>query len=171
MFCSTGVVLITVLPTVTDELEETFTISLVATSNDVTIDPALRRAVIIVRRNGSPFGMISFLGEALMTQRIKEEATTSTLSLPLERDGELFLTVGVSYIVSRAGGTDPVETDVVPVLGTVIFPPLEGLFSIDLTIISDGDAEGDETFLVTLLAPTGGASVNPQANTANFIIR
>ena len=168
---STGVIQITVLRAVSDELEETFTISLVSTTNDVEIDTELRTAAITVRQNGSPFGVISFLGEALMTQQVKEEAITSTLSLSLERDGDLFLTVGVSYAVSREGSTDPVGTDVVPVSGTVMFPPLQGRVSIDLTILPDDDAEADETFLVTLLAPTGGASINSRANTAIFIIK
>ncbi len=157
------------LPTSTDEQEETFSVFLTSSTGSVLLDPTLNRVVITVEQNGSPFGIISFLGEALSPQRVDEQ---STLSLPLERNGDLSVAVDVTYTVSRVpGNEDPVSLDVTPAAGVISFPVLQGRTSIDLVILTDNVAEPDETFIVTLTGTTGGASINPQANTATFVIK
>ena len=156
-------------PTSDDEQQEMFSVFLTSSTGNVILDPTLSRAVITVEQNGSPFGIISFLGEALTTQRVVEQ---SVLRLPLERSGDFSTATDVSYRVSRVpGGGDPVQSDVTPPAGVISFPLLQGRTSIDLTILDDDVAEPDETFVVTLTATTGGASINPQANTATFIIK
>lgn len=152
-----------------DEQEESFTLTLTSTTNEVLIDPALNSITITVQQNGSPLGVVSFLGDAIRTQRVTEDFV---LSLPLARDGDLDAVVDVSYVVSRVAGDGlPVALDVTPASGTVAFPILQGRASIDLTILTDSVAESDEMFNVTLSAVTAGASINPQASTAMFIIK
>ena len=165
--------MIIVLPTATDEPEETFTVSLTSITNNVLIDSTRSRVVITVGQNGSPFGIISFLGDAISTQRVMEGDDAVIFSLPLVRDGDLSGAVSVSFVVSRVDndGAEPVSLDVTPTSGTVLFPVLQGRISIDLTILPDDIAESDELYQVTLLQPTGGASINPQASIATFIIR
>lgn len=168
VFVRFGQIVILILPTSTEEREEIFTITLSSATNNVLIDSLLSRVQITVQQNGSPFGVVSFLGDAIRTQRVSEG---SALSLPLERDGDLMVSVDVSYVVSRVGVTDPVQTDVTPASGTVTFPVLQGRTSIILNIAIDGVGEIDETFSVTLTGATSGTTVNPQANTAVFIIK
>ena len=156
----------------TAEREETFTVSLISTNNDVIIDSTLNRVAITVEQNGSPLGVVSFLGDALSTQRVTEGAVSTTFTLPLERDGDNSAPVDVNYIVSRISGDGgPVSLDVTPASGTATFPVLQGRTAIVLTILADQVAELDETYSVRLLSASSGATINPQANTANFIIR
>lgn len=172
---SFGLISITVLPLGSmeiDETEETFTVSLISTTNNVIIDSTLSRVVITVEQNGSPFGVVSFLGEALSTQSVTEQAVSSTFVLPLERDGDNSAAVDVSYVVSRVGGDgQAVALDVTPASGSVAFPVLQGRTEIVLTIIADQLAELDEAYSVRLLSASNGATINSQASTANFIIR
>lgn len=154
------------------EREEMFTISLVSTTNEVLIDSNLNRVTITVQQNGSPLGFISFLGEALSTQRVTEQAVSSIFTLSLERDGDNSAPVDVSYAVSRIGGDgQSVALDVIPISGSVTFPVLQGRTTIDLTILADEEAELDETFSVQLLGASNGATINPLASTASFIIK
>lgn len=144
--------------------------SLVSSTNNVVIDPTLSRVVISVEQNGSPFGVVSFLGDILGTQRVTEEAVPSVLSLPLERDGDFSAPIDVTYAVTRIDSAESAALDVSPVSGTVTFPVLRGRTSLDLTILADDIPEQDEIFSVTLLGATGGATINTQANMASFII-
>ena len=152
-----------------DEQEESFTLTLTSTTNNVLIDPALNNVTITIQQNGSPLGVVSFLGDAIRTQRVTEGFN---LSLPLARDGDLDAGVDVSYVVARVNGDGmPVALDVTPVSGTVTFPVLQSGASIALTILTDSIAEIDEMFSVTLSPVTAGISINPQASTAMFIIK
>ena len=172
LHCSSGIIRITVLPFSGDEAVEVFTVTIVSTTNGVAIDSALRATTITVQQTGTPFGIVNFQGEVLRSLVVvMEQATPTTLSLPLERSGQLSLTVGVGFTVSRVGGDEPVENDVAPVSGTIMFPPLSSQTSLDLTIIADGVGEMNETFMVTLDNSTGGATLNPQASTVTFVIR
>lgn len=171
LVCSAGAIEIIVLPTTSDEQQESFTVSLISSTGNVAIDSSLSSVVITVQQNGSPFGTVSFLGDAITTQRVMEQDTSSTLSLPLERDGGLSASVSVSYLVSRSGSNEQAQLDVAPVSGTAVFPAFVGRTTLDLTILQDDTPEQDETFSVTLLSATGGAAINPLANTATFIIK
>ena len=153
----------------TAEREEMFSVFLTSTSNDALIDPTLSSVTITVQQNGSPLGVVSFLGEALSPQRVEER---TMLSLPLERTGDNSAAVSVSFVVSQiAGDGQPVAVDVSPASGTVAFPVLQGRANIVLTIVGDEEPESDETFQVALSAVTNGATLNPQADTAVFIIK
>lgn len=173
--CSSGTIFIMVLPLptmATAEREEIFTVSLISTTNDVIINSALNRVAITVEQNGSPSGVVSFLGDALSTQRVTEGAVNTIFSLPLERDGDNSAPVDVGFVVSRVNGDgEPVALDVTPSSGTATFPVLQGRTDIVLTIIADQVAELDEAYSVQLTSVSSEASINPQANTANFIIR
>ena len=160
--------MIMVLPTTTDEQEEVFTVNLSSATNNVLIDSSLQQVQITVQQNGSPFGVVSFLGDALRTQRVSEG---TDLILPLERGGDLLAPVDVTFIVSQVDSTDPAQPDVNPATGTVTFPILQGRTSLVLGIIMDDVAELDEMFRVTLTGATSGANINPLANSANFIIK
>ena len=166
-----GVLRISVLPSTGDEAEERFLVTIRSTTNGVAIDSSLSSAPITVRQAGMPFGVVNFQGDVLQPQAVVEQATPTTLLLPLERSGLLTLTVSVDFTVSRVGVADVgVEEDVTPASGTVMFPPLVGQTTLDLTILSDSVGEMNETFVVILTNPTGGASLNPQASSSSFTI-
>ena len=158
-----------VLPSNTDEAEESYIVTLVLASNDVTISPALASVTITVQQIGNPQGVVSFIGDVLSGQRVNEG---TTLSLPVVRTGAVDVELTVSYIVTRNGGSGPVSDDVTPATGTVIMPLGIRQVNLDLSIVADGVAELDESFQVVLTGTNiNGVGVDLQANTAPFTVR
>ena len=168
--CRSGAIEIIVLPSSVDEAEERFTVTLNRVSNNIVIDSARSQATITVAQRGSPFGEISFLGEALAGQRVNEQSTNSTISLSVARTGDLSGSVQVSFTVTRVGSQDPVELDLYPSSGTVFFPSGIGQVSLQLTVLADDLSEMDETFAVALAQTTGGAVISSQGGIATLII-
>ena len=70
-------------------------------------------------------------------------------------------TVTVDY--ATADGTAHEGDDYVSTSGTLTFAPHERLKTVDVTIISDGVAEPDETFFLNLSNESSGTMVDPQA--------
>lgn len=167
-----GMIEIIVLPSSGDEAEEVFTVTLTRVSNNILLDPASSQATITVGQRGTPFGEVSFLGESLAGVRTNEQSTNSTISLSVARTGDLTGAVQVSFAVTRIGGSqDPVELDLIPSSGFVIFPSGIGQVSLQFTVLADDLSEMDETFSVALTRATGGATINSQAATATLIIK
>ena len=69
--------------------------------------------------------------------------------------------VTVDY--ATADGTAHEGDDYVSTSGTLTFAPHERLKTVDVTIISDGVAEPDETFFLNLSNESSGTMVDPQA--------
>jgi hypothetical protein len=165
---------ILVLPSNGDEAEEMFTVTLTRVSNNIFLDSARSQASITVAQRGTPFGEVSFLGESLAGVRTNEQSTNSTVSLSVARSGDLTGTIQVSFAVTRvgsAGSQDPVELDLIPSSGFVIFPSGIGRVSLQLTVLADDLSEMEEMFSVALTRATGGATINSQAGTATLIIK
>ena len=166
---------IIVLPSSGDEAEEMFTVTLTRVSNNLFLDSARSQATITVAQRGTPFGEVSFLGESLTGVRTNEQSTNSTVSLSVARTGDLTGAIQVSFAITRIGGSagsqDPVELDLVPSSGFVLFPSGIGQVSLQLTVLADDLSEMDETFSVALTRATGAATINSQAATATLIIR
>lgn len=158
------------LPSSGDEVEEMFTVTLNSASSNVFLDSTRSQASITVEQVGSPFGEISFLGEALAGIRTNEQNTNSTISFAVARSGDLLGTSQVFYTVSRIGSSDPVSLDVLPSSGSFLFPAGVGQASLQLMILADDVSEMDETFTVVLTGSTGGATINLQASSATFVI-
>ena len=171
---SSGVIEVVVLPSNDDEVEESYVVTLQLASNNVFVDSDLSSVVITVGQMGTPFGVISFIGDVIgdqRVQRVNEENTPLILSLPVIRTGGNTLTVSVSYIVTRVGTGDSPGVDVIPVTGTVELPAGIGQANLDLTILPDDVSELDESFQVTLIGSNAvGVTIDPSADTAGFII-
>ena len=163
-----GVISFFVLPSNTDEAEESFIVTLVLASNDVAINSALASVTITVQQLGNPQGAVSFIGDVLSEQRVNEG---TTLSLPVVRTGAVDVELTVSYVVMNIDGS-PVSGDVAPPTGTVVMPLGISQVNLELLLLMDGMAELDESFQVVLTSTNiNGVGVDPQANTAPFTIR
>ena len=168
--CRSSTIEIIVLPSSVDEAEEMFTVTLSSASNNVLLDSLRNQASITVDQVGTPFGEISFLGEALAGIRANEQSTNSTVSFTVARTGALVGTLQVFFTVTRVGSTDPAELDVFPSSGSFLFADGIGQTSLQLTILADDISEMDETFAVVLTGSTGGAVINSQASAATLTI-
>ncbi len=84
-----------------------------------------------------------------------EAELTVSLSTPVAQ------TVTVDY--ATADGTATAPADYVATAGTITFLPGETAHTIIVPIVDDSEPEGDETFVVNLSNPSGGATiVDPQ---------
>ena len=168
----TGQIEIIVLPSSADEAEEMFTVTLTQVSNNIFLDSARSQATVTVAQRGTPFGEVSFLGESLAGVQTNEQSANSTVSLSVARTGDLSGAIQVSFAVTRVGSSqDPVELDLTPSSGFVVFPSGIGQVSLQLTVLADDLSEMDETFSVALTRATGGATINSQAATATLVIK
>ena len=169
---SSGVINIDVLATSdADEPEETFVVRLLTASSNVLVDPQLDTVSITVLEKGQPFGVISFLGDALSLQTVTEEEVDSLYAIPLTRSGPAAGSVDVSFIVTRSDGSlDSPSLDVSPASGVATFDVGMSLTELRLDILADGVPELNETYSVSLTQPTGGAAINTLADTSSFVI-
>ena len=85
----------------------------------------------------------------------------SVVHIPVRLSSEMDNSVTVDY--ATADGTAHEGDDYVSTSGTLTFAPHERLKTVDVTIISDGVAEPDETFFLNLSNESSGTMVDPQA--------
>ncbi len=97
------------------------------------------------------------------TYRVSEGA--GNVSVTVVRSVALFREVTVHYSTSPTGAhpASP-NADYGAVAGLVTFAPNQTTAFITIPIVPDGQAEGDETFLVTLSAPGSGAVLGSPAS-------
>jgi hypothetical protein len=108
-------------------------------------------AVLTIRDN-DPAGVFSF---SAATYRAAEAAGKAVVTV--RRSGGATGTATVTY--ATADGTALGSSDYTPTNGVLTFPTGVTSRTISVPLAKDGVAEGDETFRVSLSAPTGGATL------------
>ena len=106
------------------------------------------------------------------TDAVKAEGNTGTTDFEFEvsRTGDTSGEVSVTYTVMGTGANATNADDFdTPLTGTVTFVAGDDVETLTLRVNGDTMAESDETFSVTLSAPTGGASIS--AGVANGTIQ
>jgi large repetitive protein len=127
-----------------DETDETFTLTLSAPTNATIAD-------------GSGLGTISDDDAAPSVSvndvaRVEGDAGTVTATFTLTLSAASGRSVGVDW--TTVGGTATAGTDYVTANGTLVFAPGETTKTVGVTVNADTLDEDDETFTVTLSAPT-----------------
>ncbi|KAK7486800.1 hypothetical protein BaRGS_00021947, partial [Batillaria attramentaria] len=121
-------------------------------------------ANIIISANDYPNGVITFeatseTSNEIPMQPINEDAYSIARFTVLRNQGT-FDEVSVIWTVERADGkTEPVEQDVGPQNGTLVFADGENRKDIELTIVQDSLPEPSEQFDITLVSATGDAQI------------
>ncbi|XP_071965307.1 adhesion G-protein coupled receptor V1-like isoform X2 [Antedon mediterranea] len=190
---STAVIVITIKADSTPELDETVFVSLVRVVNPGT--PHSDRGAVIsstdytakmtILANDSPHGVFAWSVGSLFTSVSEPEGQTSfTVGLQVIREQGLQGTVSVSYSTFEAVGL-PIaqqaksDRDYVSRVGYVTMGDGISSDSVTITILSDTNAEGPETFFVNLTSvelltgsPISGAppSVKNDQNVAEVVI-
>ena len=124
------------------EGNETFTVSLSPPQN-ATLQKGVGTATI-EDNDGPDLPML-----AIDDVTVSEDAGSAVFNVRL--DGQSTATVTVAYQTSN--GTAIAGEDYTPTDGTLTFLPNETVRTIAVTVLDDGDAEGEETFRVTLSRP------------------
>ncbi|RME10613.1 MAG: hypothetical protein D6802_08910 [Ardenticatenia bacterium] len=107
-------------------------------------------------------------GDLRFRQATYAVAEGSALVVTVERVGGTDGTVSVEYV--SADGTATSGNDYVPVSGTLTFAPGETSKTFTLTTLQDTNDEPDETIILTLQNPTGGATLaSPSQATVTII--
>ena len=78
--------------------------------------------------------------------------------------------VAALHLIPIPGDANP-SLDVQPSSGTILFGSGLNRVELSLSVLDDTEPELEETFTVILSQPTGGATLNPQADRATFTIR
>lgn len=121
---------------------------------------------IIINANDNPSGIITFQpvtegSSAIPVKRVNEDIYSIATFKVLRNQGT-FGEVSIDWVIQRADGrTEPVEQDVGPVSGRLVFASGENEKSIELTIVQEILPEPAEQFNVILQASsvTGEAKV------------
>ncbi|MBA3708345.1 MAG: hypothetical protein H0W83_05965, partial [Planctomycetes bacterium] len=142
----------------TAENDETFTLTLTLPTGGATLGTAARIETII---DNDP--QIAF---ASATGSVGE--ASGSASITVSRIGGLTMTVGATF--GTADGTANAGSDYTTATGTVTFVPGSLSQTISVPITSDTAPESDETFIVTLSAPSGGATLGTPASTTETIV-
>ena len=138
-----------------DEVDETFTVTLSVPSLGATLG-AQTTATVTILDNDVP-GVLAF---STGTATVAESGNaTLTVSRTNGTDGA----VSVNY--ATTAGTATAGDDFTAVAGTLNFAHGEASKTILVPVVSDGFDEVDETFTLTLSAPTAGATLGTQATT------
>lgn len=95
------------------------------------------------------------------------EDGTPIVPVTVTRTGSLNLPVTVTLVLEEETATAPEDFDDTPIV--VTFPPGETTQTIPIPIVNDNIIEPDETINLTLVDPTGGATLGTP-NTATFTI-
>ena len=136
--------------------DRTFTFNLTAAGGELTLGTPTTSTITITDDELGQAGSIAF---SSATYSVAEGAGTATLTLTRTggSDG------AVSVLVSATGGTATSGTDYSGLPVTVSFAAGQTSATVTLTVADDATVEGDETVLLGLTAPTGGATVGGQA--------
>jgi hypothetical protein len=144
------------------EPNETFTLTL---SGSVNGSVYRAQAVGTILDNA----LVPKLQFSLAGYAVAESSPRAVISV--KRTGSLAGTVGVSYAVYDGTATTPADyAPAGPVAGTLTFGSGVGVRTFMVPLVNDALPEGDETVLLRLSDPTGGALVGAQT-TAVLTIR
>jgi hypothetical protein len=148
--------------------DETVVLTLGTPTGNATLGTQSTHEVTILNDDPPPpVGEIAF---AFAAEKISEGNTPNTITIEVTRTGGSFGEVQVSFAI---GGTATLNTDyTVTPANTLIFPNGSIVSQyITVSIINDSEYEvPDETVEVTLVAPTGGASLGAQATNTLTIL-
>jgi hypothetical protein len=123
------------------------------------------------------------IGQGTATLTIRDDDVTSVVELAAagfsgsEAGGEAVLTVKrtggaaatVTVDYATSDGTAVAGEDYTPTGGTLTFAPGELVKTITVPVLDDGDAEANETLIVSLGSPGGGAVLGRQTTAVVFI--
>ena len=98
--CSTGMIILNILPSEGDEEEKTFTVNLRSASNDAVINTAAQTVTITIAERGMPYGTIGFFGDVLQLHKVNEGVGDQTALFPIARSAPALGNVMVSFIVT-----------------------------------------------------------------------
>eukprot|EP00118_Oscarella_pearsei_P022727 m.265821 g.265821 ORF g.265821 m.265821 type:complete len:6112 (+) comp40493_c2_seq23:779-19114(+) len=139
------------------ELEERFIVSLSnptgAALGDVTT------MTVTIDENDEPYGVVLFDSSSLRRTVVE----SSTFQLTIIRTRGTTGTISVLWNVSAV-------SDLTPRIGKAVFQDGEQQKTVDLTVVGDGEPELEETYVVSLQDPTGGAFLSTSDTTATITI-
>ena len=136
--------------------DRTFAVNLTASGGELTLATGVTATVTIADDEVGQSGAIAF---SAATYSVTEGAGTATVTLTRTGGSDGAVTV----LVSATGGTATGGTDYSGLPVTVSFAAGQTTATVTLTVADDATVEGDETVLLGLTAPTGGATVGTQA--------
>jgi len=151
---------IPLLPDTRDEADESFSATLFDPAGGATLGSPASATVTIVDDDAG--GVLSF---SLGSSQVNEGAGSATINVV--RSGGVASDVSVDYAASdgSAGASDYGSAS-----GSLVFGAGVTQHSFSVPITSDLISEGNETVLLSLSNPTGGASLRPRS-TATLTIR
>lgn len=161
---ATKTIIVPVLEDALVEGDETFAVRLSAPAGRATLGTPSVATVTITDNDVAPPGTLQFTNAAVTVSE-----GVGILQLTVVRLGGTNGTVGVSYAATN--GTAVVFEDYLPATGTLQWAAGDDAPQyVRIPIIDDGRVESEETFTVTLSAPTGGAALGtPTAVTVTIV--
>ncbi len=144
-----------------DETNETFEVMLDAPVGGASL--GTRNVATVVITDNDAAGEIRFSAPS-----IKIDETAGEAEVTLTRSGGT--AEGVTVDVTVVGGTASAEDDYSLMTETVEFAAGETTATFSLLVNDDSDSEGDETVLLQLANPTGGATLGKGTNATVTIV-
>lgn len=149
------------------EGDETFTITLSAPAGGATLGDAVATGTINNDDVAPVPGELSIADNSV----VEGDSGTTQLIFTVTRATGSDGAVGATWTISFESGdtADAADLDgAQPLTGTVSFADGETSQQIVVDISGDTDVEGDETFTITLSAPTGGATITDAVATGTI---
>jgi hypothetical protein len=150
-----------ILPDVLDEDNETLTLELSAPGGGGTLGSPSTATLTILEDDVA--GTLQFAG---VTFAAGESSGAATVTVT--RSGGTAAGVTVSYATSN--GTATAGQDYQAASGTLSFAQGETSQTFSVTILADGSPEPDETVILTLSAPGGGAALGIPSTATLYIV-
>jgi hypothetical protein len=136
------------------ELDEAFDVE-ISSPLHATLGNAT--AVVTIATNDPIPPGSAILSVAGASVREGASGTNRILSFTIVRSGETTTAVDVDFATSNGSATDP--SDYLAASGNVAFGANETTKTIDVTVVGDRRLEHKETFFLSLLAPSVGATI------------
>jgi len=148
-------VTVAILEDAIDEPNETFTLTLSAPTGGATLGTTTTSTATIVDNDDPVVPQPGVISISPATKSVNESG--SSISFTVTRTGGSDGAVSVAYATSNGSAT--AGSDYTAKSGTVNFADGEVSKTITINILEDTIDEPNETFLVTLTGPTGGATL------------
>jgi len=153
---------VAILTDTVSEPNETFTVSLSAPSGGALLGTP-SAATVTILDNGTP-GVVSLGAAAYSVSEMGGSVTITAV-----RTGGSLGTVGVTF--ATADGTATAGADYTATAGTLSWAPGDSApKTFTVGIVADALVEGNETFVVRLSSPTGGATLGSVSSTTVTIV-
>ncbi len=155
---TTATVVIPITDDNLNEPNETVVLTLTNPTNGAVLGAQTTTTLTITDNDPAPAGTIQFAAAAATATE-----NSGSIVLTLTRTGGT--TGAVTVMVEATGGTATSGSDFTGVPATVTFADGQTTATLTLPILDDTAVEGDETAILTLSAPTGGAVLGTQTTT------